>query len=325
MTAGTAGLRSRPWWPWARRGLTLAFFALVAWLLVQGAREIAWAEVGRALRERPLSSLVPAAAVAALSYLVYSTYDLLGRHYAGHTLPTRRVLALTFVSYAFNLNLGSLVGGIGFRHRLYSRLGLKDGQISRIIAFSMLTNWSGYLLLAGAAFLLGRIEIPEDWALGADTLRVVGALLVALAVAYLLLCTFSPRREWAVRGHTIDLPSGRVAGLQLLVSSLNWSLIALVCFLLLQRAVPYGTVLAVLLIAAVAGLLTHVPGGLGVIEAVFVALLGNQVPPNDLLAGLLAYRGVYYLAPLVVALVVYFSIEGRISRGGDAIQGEPQR
>lgn len=315
----------RSWWPWIRRLLTLAFFVLVAWLLVRGAREIEWAEVGTALRERPLASLVPAALVAAASYLVYGTYDLIGRRYSGHTLPKRRVLTIAFVSYAFNLNLGSLVGGIGFRHRLYSRLGLRDGEISRIIAFSMLTNWSGYLLLGGIAFAIGVTEIPDDWAVGTGTMRVVGIVLIVLACGYLLLCTVSPRREWLIRGHTIDLPSGRMAALQLLVSSTNWALIGFVCYLLLQRAVPFPTVLAVLLVAAVAGLLTHVPGGLGVIEAVFLALLSHRVAPQELLAGLLAYRGVYYLVPLAIALVTYFVMEGRISRANQAIHGAAHR
>ena len=315
----------RSWWPWLRRLLTLAFFLLVGWLLIRGAREIAWAEVTAALRERPLASLVPAALVAAASYLVYGTYDLIGRRYSGHSLSKRRVMTIGFVSYAFNLNLGSLVGGIGFRHRLYSRLGLPDGQISRIIAFSMLTNWSGYFLLGGIALAVGRIDLPDDWAIGTGALRAVGVGLAAVSAAYVLLCSFSRRREWLIRGHTIDLPSGRMAGLQILVSSLNWALIGLVCYLLLQRAIPYGMVLQVLLVAAVAGLLTHVPGGLGVIEAVFLALLSHRVPAQELLAGLLAYRGVYYLTPLAIALVTYFVMEGRIGRSGAAAQGAAPR
>ena len=65
---------SRPWWLWLRRGLTVAFFVLVAYLLASSAREIEWAEVGEALRRRPLASLLPAALLAAASYAVYSCY-----------------------------------------------------------------------------------------------------------------------------------------------------------------------------------------------------------------------------------------------------------
>ena len=69
--------------------------------------------------------------------------------------------------------------------------------------------------------------------------------------------------------------------------------------------------LSVLLIAAVAGVITHVPAGLGVLEAVFVALLSHQVPKGELLGALLAYRAVYYLGPLVLATAAYLLVEAR--------------
>lgn len=310
--AACAGAR-RPWWPWLKRALTVAFFALVLYLLITNAREIEWAEVGQALRNRPLDSLLAAALVAALSHAVYSCYDLLSRRYTGHQLSTLRVICATFISYAFNLNLGALVGGLGFRHRLYSRLGLGTAEINRIVAFSMLTNWIGYLLLAGVAFLMRPLDIPADWALGSGALQVLGGCLVCIVVAYLFACAFSEKRFWSIRGHEIELPAVRMALMQIAISSLNWLLIAGVVFLLLQQEVVYPTVLAVLLVAAVAGVLTHVPAGLGVLEAVFVTLLWDQVPKNDMLAALMAYRGIYYLAPLAIATALYVLLEARIS------------
>jgi glycosyltransferase 2 family protein len=100
---------------------------------------------------------------------------------------------------------------------------------------------------------------------------------------------------------------------QIAISTLNWLLIAAIVFLLLEGALPYPTVLATLLIAAVAGVLTHVPAGLGVLEAVFVTLLSSQLPAAEILAGLLAYRGIYYLAPLAIATACYLAFEARIS------------
>ena len=312
--SGAPRLTERPWWPWLKRGLTLAFFCLVIYLIFVNARELEWARIGDALRKRPISSLLPAALVGILSYAVYTCYDLLGRRYTGHHLGTRKVLGTAFISYAFNLNLGSWIGGLGFRHRLYSRLGLATGELSRVIVFSMLTNWSGYLLLAGVVFLMRPIDIPEDWALGSGALQVLGGVLVCVAIGYLLLCAFSLKRVWTVRKHEIELPSARLAALQLLISSANWMLMAFMVYLLLQRQVAYPMVLAVLLIAAIAGVITHVPAGLGVLEAVFVAVLTPAVPQYEVLAALLAYRALYYLAPLGVATVYYLFFEARISK-----------
>ena len=153
-------LHTRGWWPWFKRGAAWAFFLLVAWLLVSYARTVDWGEVLQALRSIRLTSLLGAIALAASSFALYSTYDLLGRHMTGHRLGSGTVMGVTFISYAFNLNLGALVGGVAFRYRLYSRLGLGNSTITRVLGFSMLTNWLGYLVVAGVVFLWRPMVLP---------------------------------------------------------------------------------------------------------------------------------------------------------------------
>lgn len=308
------GLTSRPWWPAAKKLLTLGFFLLVGWLIVTHARDIAWGDVFGAMRRVSVPSLVLAALLAVASHAVYSSYDMMGRHYAGHHLRPRQVVGVTFVSYAFNLNFGTLIGGFAFRYRLYSRLGLDNAVIARVLAFSIATNWSGYLALGGLLFALQPPDLPPEWKLGSDGLRWLGVAMLVLLGAYLALCSFSRRRSVRLRGHAFALPSGRLALLQVAVSALNWALIGGVVWTLLQRQVPYPTVLAVLLVAAVAGVLAHVPAGLGVLEAVFVALLSHRVPQVQILAALLSYRAIYYLAPLAIALPLYVVMEARAKR-----------
>ncbi|GIZ51374.1 lysylphosphatidylglycerol synthase domain-containing protein [Noviherbaspirillum aridicola] len=313
-SAPRGGITSRSWWPWLKRALTLIFFAVVGYLLFTQARAVEWGEVFETLRKRPASSLWPAAVLAAGSYLLYSCFDLFGRRLTGHRLAAPQVMAVTFISYAFNLNMGALVGGVAFRYRLYSRLGLDAPTVTRVVGLSMLTNWLGYLLLAGLAFALTPPDPPPGWKLDAGGLRLLGVALLAAALAYMLLCAFSRRREWHVRGHDIQLPSLRMALLQLLISSANWLLIAGTVWLLLGQKIAFGPVLAVLLVAAVAGVITHVPAGLGVLEVVFVTLLSHQLPRHELLAGLLAYRAIYYLAPLAVAALGFLIMELRARR-----------
>jgi glycosyltransferase 2 family protein len=101
----------------------------------------------------------------------------------------------------------------------------------------------------------------------------------------------------------------RFALLQLLMSSINWLLIASVIYLLLEREIAFTDVLCVFLITVVASLVVHVPAGLGVIEAVFVALLSHRMPASELLAVLLMYRAIYYLIPLALAMLGYVMIE----------------
>lgn len=314
--------RLRAHWPLIRRVGIGTFFALVLWLIVDRARAIEWASVWQSLRAYPPGVLLAAAALAAASHAIYCSYDLIGRHLTGHRLTTLQVLRVGFVSYAFNLNLGSLVGGVALRYRLYARLGLDIGLVTRILGLSLITNWLGYLALGGAVFLWRPLALPPDWEIGSTGLRVLGAAMLAVAVTWLALCGFARQRTWQLRGHAVELPSGRIALLQLLLSMLNWALIASVVWVLLQQRIDPATVLAVLLIAAVAGVIAHVPAGLGVLEGVFLALLSHRAGHAELLAALLCYRALYYLAPLCLAAPLYFWLEARAKAAGTA---DPQR
>ena len=71
-------------------------------------------------------------------------------------------------------------------------------------------------------FALGVITPPTGWDIGAGALRVLGALLMLGAVAYLLLCARSRRREWTLRGHVVTLPPIGLALRQLALSCANW-------------------------------------------------------------------------------------------------------
>ncbi len=321
----SGGIAARPWWPWAKRLGTLLFFGLVAWLLVRQAGTIDWDEVLQALLAMPRSVLAGAAGLALLTYAVYSTFDLVGRYCIRHGLPVRRVVGVTLISYAFNLNLGSLVGGVAFRYRLYARLGLRPEQTTKVLALSMLTNWIGYCLLAGIVFWTWPPALPPQWKIDSSGLRWLGAGLVAVALAYLLACVVRRGRELVVRGRRLPLPTWPVALVQLALGCAHWSLNAGILYVLLQGRLDYPAVLATLLVGAVAGVIAHVPAGLGVLETVFVALLSHQAPAGVLLAALFGYRVVYYLVPLAVATVAYFATELRSRRRRSVAAGRPPR
>lgn len=306
------------WRIWAGRVLLLAFAVFVLVALVWQASEVAWPLVWRSLRETPLPVLLAAAAVALCGHLLYSAFDLLGRRYTGHALATLPTMGVTFVSYAFNLNFGAIVGGAAMRFRLYARLGLTMGTIARVMVLSMWTNWLGYLFLAGALLLWLPLAPPPAWTLAPWALHALGALLMGMALGYFLLCATASRRHWQVRWrarrYAVHLPTARMALLQLLMASGTWLLMAGVLYVLLQQQVAFTAVASVHLLGMVSGLVTRVPAGLGVQEAVFVALLSHQVPQPELLAALVGYRAFYYWAPLAIAFLAYLWMEARAKR-----------
>ena len=311
-------ITQQPWFPWVTRILGAAFILAVLALLVRYARGVDWGEVKASLLELPRDVLIKAFLLAAVSHLVYSLLDLVGRYYVGHRIGRRKVMQVSFTSYAFNLNLGSLVGGIGFRYRLYSRLGLGPGQITRIVTISMITNWIGYILLAGLVFTLDPLELPPHWKLDSEGLRLVGLGLLAVWITYMGLCAFSKKRSIKIRGHLLELPSLRMAWAQMAISCTHWMTMAAVPWMLLQDKVDYPTALSVLLIAAMSGVITHIPAGLGVVEAVFIALLSHRIPEHQLLGALLAYRALFYLVPLVAGALLYLKVEVRTRKHAPA-------
>lgn len=307
-------------WPIIKRVLTVGFIALVLTLLVIQAREVDWDEVRTAITGYSVSLLLFSFVLAACSHALYGMFDQIGRVYTGHPLSRLRVAMIAFVSYAFNLNMGAMVGGVGFRYRLYSRYGLDGGTITRLTGLSIGANWIGYCAVAGTVFSLGIVSLPPGWEIGEDGLRWIGFGLLIVAVGYIAACGLSSRRSWTVRGHVIELPTLRMAALQMLISAANWMLIGALVYLLLQQQVPYPTVLAVFLISAIAGVLAHVPAGLGVIELVFITMLGHALPHSVIIAALVAYRAVYYLVPLALAVVAYLGLETRahtVHAGGE--------
>ena len=303
-------------WRRVRRIAFYVFLALVAFLLVRYARSVDWEQVGATLAGYGPGTLAIAIAITVGSYLLYSCYDLAARRYVRHSLPAPRVMAISTVCYAFSLNVGALVGGAGFRYRLYAHAGLGLGTVSRIVAFTVGTNWLGYLLLAGALFASGRVVPPPHWPVSGRTLPWLGAAMLVAVAVYLIACRVTHGRVFHLRGHHFRLPSVPLALVQLGLAATNWSLMAALLFVLMPPHVSYASVLGALLAAAVASAIAHIPAGIGVLEAVFIALLGHQVPPPQMLAALLAYRACYYLGPLLLAIAGYAALEARV-RGGD--------
>jgi uncharacterized membrane protein YbhN (UPF0104 family) len=301
----------KPGWKRVKRALSVVFFLLLIVLFTMLARRIDWAEVIVTLADFKLRTLALAAGLTLVNFLVYASFDLISRTYIRQDLGWRQVLPVGVISYAFNLNLGAWIGGMAMRYRLYSHLGVSTGNISRILGLSIATNWLGYMTLAGAVFSSGLVSLPPGWKLSSDALQGVGFVLLVLSASYLLACHFSRRRTWTLRGIAINLPSLRMALVQLLLGTLSWSLMAAVVFTLLPRQLDYPMVLGTLLISSIAVIIVHVPAGLGVLEAVFVTLLQHEASRSSVLAGMIAYRAIYFIVPLLIAMLMYLLIEAK--------------
>lgn len=294
------------------------FPIVVLLLLARAARRVDWMQVGAALSDYDAGTLAVAALLTLASYLVYSGYDIAARRYAHHDLPLRQVMPIAVIAYAFALNIGALIGGTGLRLRMYTHAGLPVAAVARIVAFSAGTNWLGYLLLGGLLFASGVVVPPPRLAIAAGGLQALGAAMLAVVVLYLWACWRLHGRMFHLRGHHFRLPSVPLAFVQFALAATNWALMAATVFVLLPDGVDYATTLGALLLAAVVTALAHVPAGVGVMEAAFVAAFAGRIGTTPVLAALLAYRAVYYVAPLLLALLGYGLREVRGRARGQA-------
>lgn len=306
---GTSPAAALTLWQRVRRWVFPAFGVAVLALLISHAHKVDWAGAWQTLwRYSPLL-LLAVLGLATASHALYGCFDLIGRHHTRHKLPRLQTWAIAVTSYAFNLNLGSLVGGVALRARLYARAGLDETTIAQIVGVSLATNWLGYGLVAGSLFAAGAIAPPSQAHIGATALRLLGAAMVLIAVGYVIACAVARGREWRLRGRRLTLPSPQLALVQLGTSAANWALMGAAMYLLLGQKVPYTTVLGVLMAASIVGVIMPIPGGLGVLEAVYLALLSGSVRQGALMGAVLAYRALYYFLPLAGGLVLYAVLE----------------
>jgi len=280
------------------------------------------ADILAGLRGIPPARILLAAALAGASYWLLGFYDVLALRYVRQAIPYGRTLFTAFVSYAFGHNLGvATLTGSAIRYRMYVSSGLSATEVATVAGFCTLTSAIGLVSLISAALLLEPDRAAEALHLPSLLMRLAGSLLAVLVLLYLVWAS-SARRGIAVRGWLIRAPGVKIALPQVALGAIDVGLAAAVLWAVLPDSAGIGLAAfaGLYAIAMTAGLISHIPGGLGVFETVILLSL-PQVPRNELLGALLAYRAVYYLLPLVLAALLFGVRElqahtPRLSRAG---------
>jgi uncharacterized membrane protein YbhN (UPF0104 family) len=305
---------------WPRVFSILFRVALVAIALLVLRRTldgVALADLLAGLRSYGLRHLALGLAFTAASFLMLGILELLALRYVGkraeRIIPRRTALATAFIAHAYSQSVGlAILTGTAVRVRSYSRYGLDALDVARLSVFVTVTATLGLLTTGALAFLTtpGRVSVMNL----SLSLTPVGILLLLPIMGYAAWGAFG-RSDFHGRGRwRIRRPSLGLALEQIGISSVDWVLAGTVLFLLLPPSlrVSYSGLLGVYLVAQTAAVLSHVPGGVGVFEAIVLALLavpgeGRVASPSlaaSLAASLLVYRVIYYLLPLCGALAL---------------------
>lgn len=297
--------RLRPWLLGAvALGLALAVGLALRQLLLQ----VHYSAVMAAVATTPASSIGLALIATVLSYLALSGYDSSSLRYAGARVRHATVLLTSFVAYALSntIGLGPLSGG-AVRMRLYTAAGLEPAQVGRVIAFNAAAFGLGMAAFGALALLWGADDVGGLLRMPPLLLRLLAAALLLGLAGFIWLCT--KRRGLRIGRWSMRLPTPELALRQLVISALELCASAAALWVLLPgQHIPLPTFIAFYAIAVTAGIISHVPGGVGVFEAVMLLASGGTVPSDVMLGALLLNRGIYYVLPLVLAtgmLVAY--------------------
>ncbi|MDD2089093.1 bifunctional lysylphosphatidylglycerol flippase/synthetase MprF [Pseudomonas guariconensis] len=268
----------------------------------------------------PTRSLAGALLATVVGFVTLLGYEWSASRYAAVQLPARTLALGGFSAFAIGNAVGlSILSGGSVRYRLYARHGLGAAEIARMTVFASLSLGCALPPLAALATL-------SNLQGAATALRLPAPLLASIAVAVLALTAVlviglyrrrldeQPLADSLVvqfGRRTLRLPGARLAALQLLITALDVVAAATVLYLLLPEAPPFGAFVLVYLLALAAGVLSHVPGGVGVFEAILLAAFANQLGAAPLAAALLLYRLIYVVLPLLVACVLLLASEAR--------------
>lgn len=262
-----------------------------------------YADLQHGLAAIPTSRILLAMGLTTFNYFVLMGYDLLAVRAIGCTLSVGRVALASFIGYAASYNFGALLGGTSARYRLYSSWGLTTVDIVKLLAMIGVTFWIGVFTLAGVVFLFEPLKIPDQIHLPFTSLKPLAILFLVGVAIYLVLCQVR-REPLRFRGWELPLPSLKVSLEQIGVASADILVATSVLYVLLppELNVSYLFLVGVFLLAMVAVVTTHVPGGVGVFELIVIWMLGGD--QSHIVGALIVFRAIYYWLPLGIAAVL---------------------
>jgi len=312
---------------WSRIGLLLSLTIVVIAVVVlfHILRDIDPDGLIDALEATDWRTLIFAGLFVAAGYLTLTFYDLFALRTIGRPEVPYRVAALAgFTSYAVGHNVGaSVFSGGAVRYRIYSAYGLSVIEVTKICFVAGLTFWLGNATVLG----LGILQAPQA-ARAIDQLppwsnRLIALVVLAMLAGYVAWVWVKPRvigRD----GWQVTLPGGPLTLIQIGIGIVDLSCCAAAMYMLLPDEPNLGfvTVAVIFVAATLLGFASHAPGGLGVFDAAMMVALW-QFDKEDLLAGLLLFRLLYYIIPFVLSLAILGIREALLSRA--ARRGVPGR
>lgn len=286
--------------------IALIALVIVAWTATRAAAAINWHGVSRAWSALPHEKIAASLALSLISFCMLALLDVLAsRSVVVNRVSAKKAAFAGAVSHAFSNTLGfPAVTGSLVRYRIYASAGLGAGDIARIVALAAFGVAMGFILVTTLA-LLWQPALAHGWG------RLLGIVICAGLLAFLLYLR-GGHRSLRIRRWTLKFPDGATAAWQMVTGGVEMlaAIAALYVLLPAGSAPPFIDFLPIYVGAVVVGLISHVPGGLGVFEVIVLASLPASAR-EQALAAMLCYRLTYSLVPFVLAGIGWLVFELR--------------
>jgi len=298
---------------WSRvgAGFSICILALSVWVLGRTIAGLHWGELRAAIAATSLEQIVGASLLTAISYIALTGYDAVAIRQLHLRVPYRTTALASFTSYAISFTLGfPLVTAGTVRYWIYSRAGVSAGKVASLTVIAGLTFWLGMALVIGVALTIQPDAIAEVNRLKGWVNLLIG-LSILSAIMYYLAWISRGHRRVSVQGLRLELPGLTLTLSQILLGVIDLGCAAGALFVILPagHGLDFISFCATYVLACLLGIASHMPGGIGAFEATML----NTVPapsPETLLASLLLFRIIYYVAPFVLALALLGANEG---------------
>ena len=289
----------------------LFFFAVAAYMIYHQLSKYKLEDIKDALVSIPAHNLFLACMASLGGYVALSSYDFLALKYIGRKLAPWKWIFAGFIGFSISNNAGhAIVSGGAIRYRLYTRWRFHASEIVRMVTFSGFT----YLVACFFLIILGYFLTP-DHAFGEGSVSHLTTLTVTVISALGLLVYFGAslfyKKPIIIKDVEFDIPSFKMALAQVFIGGADILLASLVLYYSLTpfMDIPFDVFIGVFIIAQVLGVVSQVPGGLGVFEGLFLYIIPGDHNQALIFGALIAYRIIYYLFPLIISGIVLFTYE----------------
>jgi phosphatidylglycerol lysyltransferase len=293
---------------------------LAAWVLIRTFQRIAFADVIAQMRAVPARTLAFAAMCAAGAFTTLAFYEIVVVRYVKHGIGRARPMVTAFIAFPLGHAVGqAMLSGGAVRYRMYAPAGFSATEVGATVLLANLPYALAFGLFLDLSLVIAADTLEPMFRISSGWLRALGCLGLAKDLGYVLLVALR-RKPVRLGGWAVNLPTPAMTALQFVVGIIDVGLVSSVLYMLLPESagLAYLPFLAVYLASVLAGVLSHVPAGLGVLESMLLLMLPG-VPPEQLLAAVLMYRVIYEVIPVLLALILWsvfegFSREGILSR-----------